>query len=1267
MKRHTQTLVIGMLFFGSILAGGLPAQQTTTSTPPPAGGGSTEEHVVHLNPFEVTTTHDIGYQATETLAGTRIRTNLADVSASISVVTSEFLKDIGATNSLTLLEYTPNAQMAGTEGTYAGVGNGQTVDESGNLRAPGSAQRVRGLAAADNARDYYITDIPWDSFNTDRVDILRGPNSILFGLGSPAGIVNNSLHNAEFRDFGSVEGRTGSYGSARGSIDLNKEFIPQVLAVRVDGLWDDTKYEQKPAFNNDKRVYGSVRFDPQIFRNRAFQTSFKLKYEHGEVNANRPRTLPPTDAITMWWNPVMPSTTNPFGGMGKQFVNNLYDVWRTGGVVAGNGRGLIQNTTVNYLPWLSNGPNQQQPYWLIDGATNQTIAVNGGYINNGAISSTGTYAGIAAGIYGKGTNDMFYGLGSLNSVVNGYHNWNSTLFPDAQYGQYRSQSLLDPTVFDFYNTLIDGPNKMEFEQWNSYNIDFTQTGWDGRIGVDFSYDRQKYKRGGEALFGGNPTLTLDVLKNFLDYYVAGVNPVTGTQNPNLGRPYVSIPNNAFGGNSFYTDREYKRASLFGELRVSDLTSNNFLVKLLGKHQFNAVAADEKYYNEQRRWQIYANSKAWDGYWNNNDGSTHSFLDRPPLGYVYLGGPVTSRDSASGAHIPGVSVPISMQNSGVYVFDETWKGGNLATPVLWNAPWDVPANLYTAYNGLPSPDATTELLQATNPANYVGWNSNFQDNLLRYNGGQDNSLLTLAQKQLRETISYAGSYQGYFWNNALVATLGWRYDEVKTKDVTAQQQPGNRSILNLSPNVYSIEGGYPHNKIFKGHSTSGGAVLHLNSILPHDPLPINVSLGYDESSNFQVTSARVDVYGNVIGNPTGKTYEYNVLLSTKDGKYSFRAVKYTTRVKNGSSTLSNSGALGSIIGQGLRWRNVFLYQLSGYEWSTRNSDQPRNNWTNAWPLGRTNVLSPTTPYTAAQAQHDEDAAITTWNNIQKTLEGTSYFRTWNFTPVDSSVLTDRTTYLANPANFTPPNTLLVTSYTSTQPQNFAVTSDMESKGYELELTANPLPNWRLAFNASKAQAVQSNVGGAATTQFVNYINSQLINPDGTLTPAGAMTQFGNPTFSLYPNIWGPFMASWTLLKLQENADVAELRKWRYNVTTNYQFPSGFLNGHLKGVGVGGAYRWIDKVVIGYPVLSGGSFATYDFSKPYFGPSEGYLDLWVSYERKLTKGIDWRVQLNVRNVGKRDALLPVSVEPDGHTWATVRTQPVQEWFVTNTLSF
>ena len=56
-----------------------------------------------MTPFEVATSRDTGYQATETLAGTRIRTDLRDVGAAITVITKEFLKDVGATDSATLL------------------------------------------------------------------------------------------------------------------------------------------------------------------------------------------------------------------------------------------------------------------------------------------------------------------------------------------------------------------------------------------------------------------------------------------------------------------------------------------------------------------------------------------------------------------------------------------------------------------------------------------------------------------------------------------------------------------------------------------------------------------------------------------------------------------------------------------------------------------------------------------------------------------------------------------------------------------------------------------------------------------------------------------------------------------------------------------------------------------------------------------------------------------------------------------------------------
>jgi outer membrane receptor protein involved in Fe transport len=285
MKIHSRLTLTCLLAFGGQLgamaqtAAPAPTDQstttttTTTTTPtalPASNGPAVAEQTVELSPFEVNSTKDNGYAATETLAGTRIATNLADVAASISVYNKDFLSDINATNAQTLLQYTTNGEVAGPYGSYTGLGNGQSVNESTNLINPEAAQRIRGLAAADNARNYFITDIPWDSYNTDRIDVLRGPNSILYGLGSPAGIINGTTNTADFIDEGSVDLSTDSYGSFRSTLDLNQQLIPGVLAIRLDVENGDQKFEQQQAFSDDNRYYGAIRFDPQLFKKRDF-------------------------------------------------------------------------------------------------------------------------------------------------------------------------------------------------------------------------------------------------------------------------------------------------------------------------------------------------------------------------------------------------------------------------------------------------------------------------------------------------------------------------------------------------------------------------------------------------------------------------------------------------------------------------------------------------------------------------------------------------------------------------------------------------------------------------------------------------------------------------------------------------------------------------------------------------------------------------------------------------------------------------------------
>ncbi|MDG2168614.1 MAG: hypothetical protein P8L44_11905 [Opitutales bacterium] len=56
------------------------------------------EEVFELSPFAVDASGDTGYRATSTIAGSRLNTQLRDVAASVTVLTDEFLDDLGATD-----------------------------------------------------------------------------------------------------------------------------------------------------------------------------------------------------------------------------------------------------------------------------------------------------------------------------------------------------------------------------------------------------------------------------------------------------------------------------------------------------------------------------------------------------------------------------------------------------------------------------------------------------------------------------------------------------------------------------------------------------------------------------------------------------------------------------------------------------------------------------------------------------------------------------------------------------------------------------------------------------------------------------------------------------------------------------------------------------------------------------------------------------------------------------------------------------------------
>src|SRR5690606_35264563 len=116
---------------------GLSAQSTTNPT-------STPEEVITLSPFEVTGTEDVGYQATSTLAGTRLRTELRDIGSSISIVNEEFLNDTASNNLEDVLIFTPNTEVGGLGGNFSGSQGASPIPEQQRDNPSGGVTRVRG-------------------------------------------------------------------------------------------------------------------------------------------------------------------------------------------------------------------------------------------------------------------------------------------------------------------------------------------------------------------------------------------------------------------------------------------------------------------------------------------------------------------------------------------------------------------------------------------------------------------------------------------------------------------------------------------------------------------------------------------------------------------------------------------------------------------------------------------------------------------------------------------------------------------------------------------------------------------------------------------------------------------------------------------------------------------------------------------------------------------------------------------------------------------
>jgi hypothetical protein len=189
-----------------------------------------------------------------------------------------------------------------------------------------------------------------------------------------------------------------------------------------------------------------------------------------------------------------------------------------------------------------------------------------------------------------------------------------------------------------------------------------------------------------------------------------------------------------------------------------------------------------------------------------------------------------------------------------------------------------------------------------------------------------------------------------------------------------------------------------------------------------------------------------------------------------------------------------------------------------------------------------------------------------------------------------------------------------------------------------MTFRPIKNWDITFNASKVDATQTGLGAAATKQLTGMADLFL---GSGVQYAGIWGGYEGAKNSFLGDIWAPYLTQVALI----GGDQPEMRKYRFNLISNYRFDRGW----AKGLDFGGAWRWEDKAILGYGIhettIYNEKAWIADVNKPIYGPSESHLDAWIGYQRKLNEKIDWRVQFNVRSLGEDTRLVTAAVEPDG----------------------
>jgi catecholate siderophore receptor len=312
-------------------------------------------------------TGTVGIYTNSTSVATKTNTALIDIPQSLTVLTRSFIQDQSFQSLTDATRYVPGVAV------HQGEGNRDElvirgVDSSANFFVNGFRDDVQCF------RDLY---------NTQSLEILKGPSALIFGRGAGGGVVNRTLKEADWSEVRQVTLQTGSYLDRRVAADL-AHGVNQNVALRFNAV-----YEQSDTFR-DFGHFERYGINPALTLKPNDDTKIRLSYEHFHDKrlADRGNPSQAVNAVapgSTRFNPASPFVSNIATLFGNPNYNgtrvNLHSVM--GSVEHDFGNGLsVKNATI-YASYLRGYRNVYPGNGTLLGAVNpaQTVMNLAAYEN----------------------------------------------------------------------------------------------------------------------------------------------------------------------------------------------------------------------------------------------------------------------------------------------------------------------------------------------------------------------------------------------------------------------------------------------------------------------------------------------------------------------------------------------------------------------------------------------------------------------------------------------------------------------------------------------------------------------------------------------------------------------------------------------------------------------------------------------------------------------------------------------------------------------